>query len=300
MGSGLLNKYIWLVDTIRRYGRISRRELDRLWSLSPFSQGEGLPRRTLYDYRNAVEELFNIEIKCDPSTYEYYIDEGSDPHGEGLANWLFNSAALNDMLSGSRSVADRIFLEDVPSAREHLADVIGAIRDRHPVRFDYNPYTRSTPTRDVVLRPYLVKIFRQRWYVAGLETASGRIKTYALDRIGPLAVLPETFDDDPDFDPEEYFRHSFGIVVTHGKVRTVRLRADARQAKYLRALPLHHSQSESVHDDYSIFTYSMRLSDDLVEELLSHGAAIEVLEPPELRAMVRDRLEKALEHYANG
>lgn len=297
MGSGLLNKYIWLVDTIRRYGRISRRELNRLWCLSPFSQGEELPRRTLYDYRNAVEELFNIEIKCDLSTYEYYIEEGTDPHAEGLANWLFNTTALNDMLSGSRSVADRIFLEDVPSARTHLANVIDAIRERHPVCFDYHPYTRSTPTRDVVLRPYLVKIFRQRWYVAGLETASGRIKTYALDRISHLTTRPETFDDDPAFDPEEYFRNSFGIVVTHGDVRDVRLRAVPRQAKYLRALPLHHSQSEAVHDEYSIFSYRLRLSDDLVEELLSHGEAIEVLEPPELRLMVRERLEKALANY---
>lgn len=299
MSSGLLNKYIWLVDTIRRYGRISRKELDRLWRMSPFSQGEGMPRRTFYDYRNAVAELFNIEIKCDLSTYEYYIDEGTDPHGEGLANWLFNTAALNDMLSGSRAVADRIFLEYVPSARPHLADVVDALKARHPVRFDYNPYTRSTPTRDVVLRPYLVKIFRQRWYVAGLEMASGRVKTYALDRISRLSTLPETFDDDADFDPEEYFRHSFGIVVTHGEVRDVKIRADARQAKYLRALPLHHSQSEVVHDDYSIFSYRLRLSDDLVEELLSHGPAIEVLEPRELRAMVRDRLEKALEAYGN-
>lgn len=299
MSSGLLNKYIWLVDTIRRYGRISRKELDRLWRMSPFSQGECMPRRTFYDYRNAVAELFNIEIKCDLSTYEYYIDEGTDPHGEGLANWLFNTAALNDMLSGSRAVADRIFLEDVPSARPHLADVVDALKARHPVRFDYNPYTRSTPTRDVVLRPYLVKIFRQRWYVAGLEMASGRVKTYALDRISRLSTLPETFDDDADFDPEEYFRHSFGIVVTHGEVRDVKIRADARQAKYLRALPLHHSQSEVVHDDYSIFSYRLRLSDDLVEELLSHGPAIEVLEPRELRAMVRDRLEKALEAYGN-
>ena len=62
-----------------------------------------------------MEELFNVEIKCDSKTYEYYIDD-SDTHNEGMTDWLLNTAAVNDVLSNSRQIADRIFIEDVPSA----------------------------------------------------------------------------------------------------------------------------------------------------------------------------------------
>ena len=39
MAKDLLNRYIWIVDTIRRYGRISRRELNDLWSRTPYAEG---------------------------------------------------------------------------------------------------------------------------------------------------------------------------------------------------------------------------------------------------------------------
>ena len=75
------------------------------------------------------------------------------------------------------------------------------------------------------------------------------------------------------------------------------LRVEPTQAKYFRALPLHSSQQEVVHDDYSIFTYKMRITYDLKEEIMSHGATIEVLEPKELKTLIRDELERAIKHY---
>ena len=60
MARNLLSRYIWLVDTIRRYGSITRRQLDEAWVRSVYSDGEPLPRRTFYNYRAAIEELFNM------------------------------------------------------------------------------------------------------------------------------------------------------------------------------------------------------------------------------------------------
>ena len=52
-----------------------------------------------------------------------------------------------------------------------------------------------------------------------------------------------------------------------------------------------------MHDDYSIFSYMMRITYDLKEELMSHGSSIEVLEPKELKALIRTELEQALKNY---
>ncbi len=110
-------------------------------------------------------------------------------------------------------------------------------------------------------------------------------------------ALPATFAPDPAFDAETYFHDSFGIVFSHNEAKRIAIKADPHRAKYLRALPLHHSQSEIVHDEYSIFYYRMRITPDLVEEILSHGPRLTVLEPPELRAMVASELRGALAAY---
>lgn len=296
MSKNLLSRYIWIIDTIRRHGSITRDELNRRWRNSPFYTGEDLPRRTFYNYRNAIEELFNVNIGCNPSTYEYFI-EHNDAHEESMTDWLLNSAATNSVLSGARDLSQRIFIEDVPSARVHLSVVMDALRECHVLKFTYHSYSRSMPVAGLQLEPYFLKIFRQRWYVTGRNRAEDTVKTYALDRMSDVTMDAERFVMPPDFDAESYSRDSYGIIFSHGEPKTVRIKTDSRQAKYFRALPLHHSQSEIIHDSYSIFTYRLRLTPDLVQELLGYGPRIKVIEPPELKAMMVTNLRDTLDQY---
>lgn len=290
-----INRCVWLVDTIRRYGRITRRELDELWMKSAIGDGKPMSRRTFYNYRDMVEELFNLRIECDQATYEYYIAH-EDSRSASMANWMLNTLSLNNMLADSHDVSERIFVEDIPSAREHLGKIIEALKATCPVKFDYHAYTRSLPTR-VKLEPYFVKLFKQRWYVVGRVPSEDKIKTYALDRMNNVTVGKEQFAVDADFDAAEYFRHSYGIVVTQSEVRKVVLKTDTRQSKYFAALPLHPSQTQTVADGYSLFTMRLRITDDFVEELLSHGSRVTVLEPPELRARMKKEYADALKAY---
>lgn len=296
MPKSLFNKYIWMVDTIRRRGRITRAELDERWRQTDWADGNPLCRRTLYNYRQAIEQLFGITIQCDPATYEYYITD-EDDNSRSVTDWLLNSSAVNEALSGARDISDRIFLDDVPSAREHLGTVIDAIRTGRRIVFDYHNYARSRPTRAIRYEPYLLKIYRQRWYMVGRTVGDNKIKTYALDRMSNVTQTADSYTMPADFDPAAYFHDSFGIIVTRSEPRRIAIRADHRNANYLRGLPLHHSQQEVVHDGFSIFYYNMRITDDLVQELLSFGPRITVLEPPELRALITTALRESLANY---
>ena len=284
------------MDTIRRYGRITRQQIEDAWERSALSDGSKLTRRTFCNHRAAAEDLFGVKIEVDPATFEYYINDEGTNRGS-VTNWLLDSVTMNDVLVGAREITDRIFVENVPSAREYLSTVIDALKEHHPVKFDYHPYTRSLPTRGLIIEPYFLKLFKQRWYMVGRVPAEGRIKTYALDRVKKAIVLPEKFEPDPDFDTENYFKHSYGIVVNQNEPVKVVLRTTPKRAKYLRALPLHASQSETVSDKYSLFTYNIRVSDDFVAELLSYGPDITVVEPPELRAKVLSSLHDSLSNY---
>ena len=123
MAQELFGKYVWLMDTIRRYGRITREELNRCWLRSSITDGKPIPRRTFYNYRMAIQDLFNVNVECDPKTFEYYIED-EDEHNNSVTSWLLNSTAVNSVLSESRDVANRIFVEDVPSARDFLNIII--------------------------------------------------------------------------------------------------------------------------------------------------------------------------------
>lgn len=300
MNGSLLARYIWFVDTLRRSGRMTFRKINERWRQTEFSGGRDFPRRTFYNYRQAILDIFGIEINCDKETNEYYIETGSsNSDREGVTDWLLNSAAMSGLLSDAREISDRIFLEQVPSARANLAPIIEAIKSNRTICFTYHPFSRSRATAGIYLEPYLLKLFRQRWYVAGRNVAENRLKTYALDRITAIELSPTQFTPPDDFRPEEYFRHAFGIVVDNSEPRTVILRATAQRAKYLRALPLHASQQEMIHDEYSIFTYTMQLTPDLIVELMSLGPEITVEAPRELRTMLTSRLRETLKLYEN-
>ena len=73
------------------------------------------------------------------------------------------------------------------------------------------------------------------------------------------------------------------------------------QCKYLRALPLHESQTEVKQTaDYSVFTYLLRPTYDFVQEVLSRGEDVEVLTPEWLREGIRKKVKAIAAHYEEG
>lgn len=297
MARNMINRYLWLVDTISHYGRITLKDLNKAWLRSEISEGKPLARRTFFHYRDGVEEMFDINIQCDKSTFEYYIDDKGGENSARLRSWLMDSVSMSGMLSGAHSISGRIILENVPSARQHLPVIIDALKQNHRIGFSYKSYTRSRPTDGIVLEPYFIKIFKQLWYVIGRNVKDKQIKTYSLDRMSHLNMLPDVFTMPENVNPSEFFKDCFGIITNRNSAKRIVLRVEPTQAKYFRALPLHHSQQEAVHDNYSIFSYKMRITYDLKEEIMSHGASIEVLEPQELKLLIRTELEQALKNY---
>ena len=70
------------------------------------------------------------------------------------------------------------------------------------------------------------------------------------------------------------------------------------QAKYFRSLPLHWSQQEiKSTDEYSVFEYHIRPTYEFEQEILSHGADVEVLEPAWFRDKLINRVKELAWRY---
>ncbi len=291
----LINRYIWLVDTLTRYDRLTRKEINELWRRSAYGDGNDMPERTFFYYRRAIEENFHIDILCD-KLGRYYIDPGQRQQNKSVTNWLLESYAANSAMKQSAIPTERVSVEDVPSAREHLPTVLGAIGDCSKLRFTYAGFSRTRPEENIVFHPYFVKRYKQRWYMIGLKEKSKDVRTYALDRVKEMTTIGENFVM-PDITPEPFFSNLIGVTDSKGEVKEVVIQASPTQAKYFRALPFHATQEEKVGDRYSVFTYRLRLNYELVHELLSYGSALKVLAPRELVVMITNEMRATLSLY---
>ena len=71
MISRTFNRYIWLLNTLILHKRLTFEEISNRWDNSRLSDGKPLALRTFHTHRDAIFDLFEIEIKCDTSTYGY-------------------------------------------------------------------------------------------------------------------------------------------------------------------------------------------------------------------------------------
>jgi hypothetical protein len=288
MSKSLFNRYVWLAETVyNSKSGITLEEINGRWVRTDMSGGNPIPQRTFHRYRREIEELFDVSIECRKSSNTYYIDNVDDIKDGGLRRWLLSTFAVNNLINESHRLKNRIQFEHIPSGQQYLTSIIEAMRDNRKVAVTYQSYWSEPATFE--LEPYFVKVFKQRWYVIG---KSDRVRIYALDRIQHLEAATETFVLPDGFDPEAFFFNSYGIMADEDiPVERVVIRVAIDQARYIRALPLHHSQKETEATDHcAIFEYLIKPTYDFRQELLSHGADVEVVSPgwfrKEMKAVV--------------
>ncbi|MDL2282903.1 WYL domain-containing protein [Odoribacter sp. OttesenSCG-928-G04] len=298
--SNLFNRYVWLVDIIYRRGRITFEEINEYWQRSLLNRdNEDLPLRTFHNHRQAIEQMFDINIECDKRNgYKYFIENMDDMERGGVRSWLLNTFAVNNMINESHKLKERILFEKIPSGQIYLTSIIEAMRDSVSLEITYQNFWRETPYTFEVY-PYCIKVFKQRWYLIAYCPNKEDILIYALDRIKHMDLTNSTFHLPKDFDGEIFFADCFGIVVGDGyKTENVLIKVYKIQDSYIRALPLHHSQKEVENtSDYTIFSYRIKPSFDFRQELLSHGSGVEVLSPKWFRDEIAEIIATQNEIY---
>lgn len=280
--SNLFNRYVWLVDIIYRRERITYEEINEYWQRSQFNlNGEDFPLRTFHRHRDAIEEMFDINIECDRrGGYQYYIENADDMKKGGIRSWLLNTFAVNNLINESYKLKERILFEKIPFGQIHLTPIIEAMRDSLSVEITYHSFWNESPATFEIY-PYCLKIFKQRWYVIAYSPYKERILIYALDRINKMKIGLNSFQLPKDFDGETFFANSFGIIVDDEiDTEKVLIKVSGNQERYIKSLPLHDSQKEEkVTSEFTIFSYHIKPTFDFRRELLSYGQDIEVLEP---------------------
>ena len=146
--------------------------------------------------------------------------------------------------------------------------------------------------------PYLLKEYRNRWYLIAWNNDRSDYRTYGLDRMESLEDQDETFAVRSDFDADHFFKHSFVISKSTDAPQDVRVRCNQLEYEYLSAQPVHPSQ-QLVRIDEDVYELQLHVlvTFELVHFLLGLGAAVEVIAPESLRQRMEAVHRAALDRY---
>ena len=261
--SYLVSRYIWLLNLIYEAGSygISREEINRRWSSCIYNDNHEaeISRKTFYNYKNEIESLFGISLEVSriDGHFRYRIAEEDSLQRSQVKRLLLNSLSINEAVSGGGELADRILLEDIPSAGGSvLGTILQALRQNRALSIVHKSFKPDSQPVASVVYPFCLKLREQRWYMLAWKPADSSARVYGLDRIGECSITDKEFDARKvaglvlgkrrDAVPEDYFRDYYGVLIDDTvPLMDVTVRVFTSQyVNYFRSLPLHESQVE--------------------------------------------------------
>ncbi len=181
---------------------------------------------------------------------------------------------------------------------QYLDSLYQAIINETPLNILYKSF-KSRTANTLSFHPYLLKEYRNRWFVLGITKRGQPMLNLALDRIEELSHSNITYIKYKQEDIKDYFKDVIGVSVNpNGEPENVMLFVDQTNAPYVITKPLHHSQQliEST-DNGIIISLKVQLNFELEKEILGFGDAIRVIKPENLKRRIRERLAHAVDLY---
>lgn len=296
MAIDTLRRYIWLLDIIEKYGYIEFETIQEEWMRSTLNDyRENLPKRTFRNHITAIADQLGLYIQYQKGR-GYYLSNVEDIKTSQMKQWMISSLSMYNILAECQDMKDKILFEEIPSSQKYMSAIIQALRDRRVVTYQYQSHF-SSESHEVMVEPYCLKLYKQRWYLLARVPEYDELRIYALERMSNLVQNSRKYKIPKEFNAEDYFYQYYGVN-TSGNPQIVRIKAIPLEAKYLRSLPLHLSQKEiRTTPEYSIFSMYLSPTWDFKQELLSRADQIEVLEPDSLREWMSDMIQKMSEQY---
>ena len=253
--------------------------------------------RTFTRDKADILSIWKINIECDKSNNRYYI-ETIDEHSSSIR--LLDTFITTYAVNSTTGYSEFLQLENYAiSGSENFHGLLHSIKNNLQIHILYQSYWSNTEVNRIV-NPYLLKEFKNRWYLIGFDVEKQAIRTFALDRLKNLEITRKKFSFPVKEKPQHYFNNSFGIISKEEgeELKTIVLSFSEFQGKYIKSLPLHHSQ-KIVKDDEQGLIISLKIypTYDFIKEILSHGDTVKVLEPQSLIDTIKETLTNSLNQY---
>lgn len=211
---------------------------------------------------------------------------------------------LQDKLSISRNNRKPIIhFDSVPHLKglRLLNPLYNYIAHRQTLRIMYQSFTATKPTA-FILFPYLLKEFRNRWFLFGSRSKDMMLYNLPLDRIKSIEPVEDVpYCENPNFDSEHFFDDVIGVSKNiKNTPRRIKFWASAEQSQYIKTKPIHRSQKlikENPEDGSCIFRIDVVINFEMYSVFMSYGPGIKIIYPRYAMCYMRDKLKEAAELY---
>lgn len=177
-----------------------------------------------------------------------------------------------------------------------------AIREETPLLITYKSFKTDTPS-DTVYFPYLLKEYRNRWFLICRQKKNNGLQTLALDRIHEIAEMAKSqFVPYDGVDFERYFSDTIGVTKSiKDRGNKVILHVESKNAPYVETKPLHNSQQilNRLDDGSIIIRIDVVLNFELEREILGFGECMKVLAPRYLVNRIKRRVSQSMKQYSD-
>lgn len=182
----------------------------------------------------------------------------------------------------------------------YLNDLYQAILNQQPLSLKYRSFkARSAAT--FVFYPYLLKEYRNRWFVFGSKKNTRMLYNLALDRILELApAKDEPYYRNSNFDPSTFFDNIVGVTKgINQQPEEVRFWVSPEHAPYVLTKPIHKSQHliEQREDGSMVFQITVVINHELQREILGFGDGMRVLYPASLVRFMKSKFRSGSQLY---
>lgn len=178
-----------------------------------------------------------------------------------------------------------------------LETVYSAILHKDSLTVKYKRFN-SMETKTHAFSPYLLREYRNRWYMIGYSEKAESITTLALDRVASIEKSSQRYISTEGFNEKDYFQYSFGVTVyAQAEPYVVELLFDKAVAGYLLTKPLHASQQAEMGEDGLRLQIECYLTPELEMTILGYGETVQVLGPEILKNRILARAGALLNRY---
>ena len=182
---------------------------------------------------------------------------------------------------------------------ELLQDLFEAIKAKSTLKILYKSFVNDNP-KELLIHPYLLKEFRNRWFLIARAETDKRISIFVLDRINKIKNCNEPYFENDLFDPNTYYENILGLTRYDGsEIHEIQIKVAKQSAPYLLTKPIHSSQTElkKYKDGSILIGLKLYINYELKSILLSYGDGLEVKKPESLRSEMKLLLNNTLTLY---
>jgi len=255
-----------------------------------------ISRRTFQRDIKEIESIWGIEIKYNRSLKKYEI--AFDPN-DSRDNKLMEAFDIVNTLNIGSEISKYIHFETRRASGTHLIlDIITAIKNGTVLELYHQKYWEETFTQREI-EPLGIKEYKYRWYLIAKDLNDNKIKSFGLDRIKGLQQTNKILKEPSNFDIHQFYKYTYGAVGGQGqKEETVILSFTPFQGKFIKAVPMHHSQQILI-DNEDEFRISLEIVPlvDFIMDVQQYAQAVKVIQPKWLAEEIKENLENNLKLY---